>query len=144
MSTVSSSPLLQRHGEPLFTEPQPAEQRGRPVELQNHLAGVCGGSGLLESPAAAGGHRPPLPGDRLLRQRGSSFLHQPAGAGALRGGQGGGWQRRRVFKKTKQNKNTYKTCQVLLKLILTEQILNFVFLQSRSCFFFLSLLDGEA
>lgn len=73
-------------GEPLFTQPQLAEQRGRPVQLQDHLAGVCGGPGLLEGPAAAGGHRPPLPGYRLLCERGPAFLHQPAGAGALKEG----------------------------------------------------------
>lgn len=83
--------VSQCHGEPLFTQPQPAEQRGRPVQLQDHLAGVCGGPGLLEGPAAASGHRPALPGDSVLRQRGPAFLHQPAGAGALReGGRRGG------------------------------------------------------
>lgn len=75
--------VSQCDGEPLLTEPEPAEHRGRPVQLQDHLAGVCGGLGLLEGPAAAGGHRPPLPGHRLLRQWGPAFLHQPAGAGAL-------------------------------------------------------------
>lgn len=78
--------VSQRHGEPLFIEPQPAEQRGRPVQLPHHLAGVRGGPGLLEGPAAAGGHRPPLARDRLLRQRRAAFLQQPAGAGSLRGG----------------------------------------------------------
>lgn len=81
----SSVRLPQRHGEPLFTQPQPAEQRGRPLQLQDHLAGVRGGSGLLEGPAAARRHRPPLAGHRLLRQWRPAFLHQPAGAGALKG-----------------------------------------------------------
>lgn len=84
----SSVRLPQRNGEPLFTQPQPAEQRGRPLQLQDHLAGVCGGSGLLEGPAAARRHRPPLTGHRLLRQRRPAFLHQPAGAGALKGQDG--------------------------------------------------------
>lgn len=76
--------VLQCDGEPLLTQPQPAEQRGRPVQLQDDLAGVCGGPGLLEGPAAARGHCPPLPGHRLLCQWGPAILHQPAGAGALR------------------------------------------------------------
>lgn len=83
--------MWQCHGEPLAPEPQPSEQRGCAVQLQDHLAGVCGGPGLLEGPVATGGHRLALPGHRLLRQRRSAVLHQSAGAGALR--------RRRVVKK---------------------------------------------
>ncbi len=85
-----SACLSQRHGEPLFTQPKPAEQRGCAVQLQDHLAGVRGGSRLLEGPVTVGGYSSALPRHRLLRQRGPAFLHQPAGAGALRAEQGGG------------------------------------------------------
>lgn len=95
LKTISVDPfdcplsVSQCHGEPLFTEPQPAEQRGCPVQLPHHMAGVRGGPGLLEGPAAAGDHRPPLARDRLLRQRCAAFLQQSAGAGSLRGWVGG-------------------------------------------------------
>lgn len=67
--------LAQCHGEPLSTKPQPAEQRGRSVQLSHHLAGVCGGPGLLEGPAAACGYCPSFPGHRILCQRGAALLH---------------------------------------------------------------------
>lgn len=120
--------LPQCHGEPLSPEPQPAEQRGRPVELQDHLAGVCGGSGLLEGPATAGGHCPPLIGHRLLRQRRPALLHQPAGACAL--------MARAVKRKHKEI--------VLLQLFSHEHIKLLVYLQPWSCVYFPGILISQA
>lgn len=70
--------LPQRHGEPLPAQSQPPARRRSPVQLPDHVAGVCGGPGLLEGLALDLGHCFAISGHRLLCERGVALRGQPA------------------------------------------------------------------
>lgn len=66
-------PLAQCHGESFTPQPSAPPQRGRVLQLSDHVAGVCRGSRLLEGSVAPALHRTALAGHRLLRQRSFTF-----------------------------------------------------------------------
>lgn len=83
-SLLTQHSCSQCDGEPFAAQSKPAEQRGCSVQLSLHLAGVCGGLGLLEGAAAAGGHCPSFSGHCLLCQWRTAIFCKSAGVGPLR------------------------------------------------------------
>lgn len=62
--------LPQCHGKSFSAQPEPAARRWSPVQLPDHVAGVCGGPGFLEGLALDLGHCFAVPGHCLLREWG--------------------------------------------------------------------------
>lgn len=75
--------LSQCHGKPFPPQSQPAARWGGPVQLPNHVAGVCRGSGLLEGVALDLCHCSAVSWHRLLCEWGATLRGKPAWTGAL-------------------------------------------------------------
>lgn len=76
--------LSQCYGEPFAPQSQPTARWRSPVQLPNHMAGVCRGSGFLEGFAVDLCHRFAVSWHCLLCEWGAPLRGKPARTGALK------------------------------------------------------------